>query len=57
MATNDELEEQLKSLRSEILQMKEVINVLVNMVVEADEEEDEYSSFGSAGLNISRFNT
>lgn len=57
MVTNEELEEQLKSIRSEILQMKEVINVLVNMVVEGDDEEDEYSPFSSNGLDISRYNT
>lgn len=57
MTTNEKLEEQLKSLRSEILQMKEVINVLVNMVVDSDEEEDDYSPFGYNAVDISRFNT
>ncbi|MDD3398823.1 MAG: hypothetical protein PHW93_04415 [Candidatus Methanomethylophilaceae archaeon] len=55
MATTEELEEQLKSLKSEMTQMKEIINVLLSMVVE-DDEEEEYSAFGG-GLDFSRFNT
>ncbi len=56
MATTEELEEQLKSLKSEIAQMKELINVLLSMVVETDDEDEEYSPFGG-GLDLSRFNT
>jgi hypothetical protein len=56
MVTHEELEEQLKSLKFEITQMREIINVLLSMVVETGEEDDDYSPF-SGGLDLSRFNT
>ncbi len=55
MASNEELEKQLKSLRSELAQMREVVNALLSMVVE-DDEEEEYLGFGD-GFDLGRFNT
>ena len=38
---NDELIGEIKRLRTEVQQLREVVNTLVNMVMEFDEPEDE----------------
>jgi len=38
---NDELLGEIKRLRNEVQQLREVVNSLVNMVMEFDEAEDE----------------
>jgi hypothetical protein len=40
MATNEELFEEIRKLRSELEQIREVVNTLFNMVIEEFEEEE-----------------
>lgn len=37
---NDQLRKEIESLRGEIREMKEIVNMLLNMVMDTDEEEE-----------------
>ena len=56
MTTNEELIKQLNDLRAEMQQMKEMVGMLLTMVVDMDDEDEEFCGSGIGGLDISRFN-
>ncbi len=56
MTSNEELTKQLNDLKAEMAQMKEMVSMLLTMVVDMDDDEEEFGGSGIGGLDISRFN-
>ncbi len=56
MTSNEELIKQLNDLRAEMQQMKEMVSMLLSMVVEMDEDDEEYCGPTIGGIDVSRFN-
>ncbi len=56
--TTDDLVREINELRTELQQMREILNVLFNIVVETDgEEEDDYPGYPGSNLQEQpRFN-
>lgn len=56
--TTEDLVREVNDLRNELKQMREIVNMLFNIVVEAEsEEEDDYpASVGLGGVDQPRFN-
>ncbi len=58
--TNEELSKDIRNLRNEISQMREIVNMLFNMVVEYEAEDAEDPFLGIGELiqsDVPRFNT
>ncbi|MFA5312862.1 MAG: hypothetical protein WC375_06010 [Methanomassiliicoccales archaeon] len=53
--TNEDLAREIRELREEIKQMKEIVGVLFTMVIESDDEGEEASLF-PADMDIPRMN-
>ncbi|MCE5297193.1 MAG: hypothetical protein LLG16_08855 [Euryarchaeota archaeon] len=53
--TNEDLAREIRDLREEIKQMKEIVGVLFTMVFESEDEEEEAGLFPS-GMEIPRMN-
>jgi hypothetical protein len=56
--TTEDLVREVNDLRNELKQMREIVNMLFNIVVEAesDEEDDYATSIGLGGVDQPRFN-
>lgn len=56
--TTEDLVREVNELRNELKQMREIVNMLFNIVVEAenDEDDDYPASVGLGGLDQPRFN-
>ncbi len=55
--TNDDLVREINELKTEMKQMKEILNMLFTLVVEADSDEDD-DEYGYPGLSqeVPKFN-
>jgi hypothetical protein len=55
--SNEDLAREIKELRDEIKQMKEIVGTLLSMIVEVegDEDDEEYAVFPT-GLDMPRMN-
>ncbi len=56
MTSNEELVKELNDLKAEMRQMKEMVSMLLTMVVDMDDDEEEYGGPTIGGIDISRFN-
>ncbi|MDD1765988.1 MAG: hypothetical protein LUO84_06015, partial [Methanomassiliicoccales archaeon] len=56
--TTEDLISEINELRNELRQMREIVNMLFNIVVESesDEEDDYATSVGLGGVDQPRFN-
>ncbi|HIJ00556.1 MAG: hypothetical protein PWQ88_380 [Candidatus Methanomethylophilaceae archaeon] len=55
MTSNEELVKELKELKAELQQMKEMVSMLFNMVIDLDDDDEEFGpSIG--GIDLNRFN-
>lgn len=55
--SNEDLVREINELRNEMKQMREVLNVLFSLVVEADEEEEDEVEYPTFVQDVPRFNT
>jgi hypothetical protein len=55
--SNEDLVREINELRNEMKQMREVLNVLFSLVVEADEEEEDEVEYPTFVQDAPRFNT
>ena len=55
MAEDKEILDEIDRLREDVKQLREVVNILVNVVMEEDLEEDE-DEFSAYALRDNRFN-
>jgi hypothetical protein len=55
--TNEDLVREINELRSEMKQMREVLNMLFSLVVESDEGEDDDIGYPGIVQDTPRFNT
>ena len=53
---NDELVQEIKELREEVRQMKEIITVLFTMIVESEEDDEETSAMFPSGMEAPKMN-
>ena len=53
--TNEDLAREIRELREEIKQMKEIVGVLSTMVIESDDEDEEAALFPS-DMDVPRLN-
>ena len=54
--SNDDLIKEINELRTEMKQMRELLNMLFTIVVEQEEDDDEEYGFPMLNQDISRFN-
>ncbi len=54
--SNEDLIREINELRNEMKQMREVLNVLFSLVVEADEGDDDEAEYPTFVQDIPRFN-
>lgn len=58
MADDKDILDEIDRLREDVKQLREVVNILVNVVMEEDleEEEDEYSTFAGKDGRFNLYN-
>lgn len=55
--TNEELIREINELKTEMKQMREILNMLFTIVVESDEDEDEDYGYPGFSQDTPKFNT
>jgi cell division septum initiation protein DivIVA len=55
-SSNEDLAREIKELREEVRQMKEIVSALLTMVVESEEDEDESAEMFPSGIEGPRMN-
>ncbi|MCU0860777.1 MAG: hypothetical protein MUE65_00465 [Methanomassiliicoccales archaeon] len=55
--SNEDLSREIAELKSELRQMREIVNMLFNIIIESEEEDEDYIPYPGSGLSDNlRFN-
>ena len=47
--SNDDLSKEIAELKSELRQMREIVNMLFNIIIESEEEDEDYIPYPGLG--------
>ncbi|MEM0448807.1 MAG: hypothetical protein QW520_03180 [Methanomassiliicoccales archaeon] len=53
--SNEDLSKEIAELKSELKQMREIVNMLFNIIIESEEEEEDYLPYPGSGMMTDSF--